>query len=67
MGRDVNQTFLLGRGAGIRISEPVYRALPNSARSPWSKHKPSAIYHLDAPEGLYEGGGKDVVSNTLRW
>src|SRR5579862_9111652 len=39
LGRGVNQTFLLGRGAGIRISEPVYRALPSAARSPWQKHK----------------------------
>jgi class 3 adenylate cyclase len=46
IGRGVNQTFLLGRGGGIRISEPVYRALPSSARSLWTKHKPPAVYHL---------------------
>jgi class 3 adenylate cyclase len=67
IGRGVNQTFLLGRGAGIRISEPVYRALPSSDRSPWNKYKPPAVYHLDAPEGIYEGGGKDAASNALRW
>jgi class 3 adenylate cyclase len=67
IGRGVNQTFLLGRGAGIRISEPVYRALPSGARSPWRKHKPPAIYHLDDTAGLLEGGGKDAGENTLRW
>jgi class 3 adenylate cyclase len=47
VGRGVNQTFLLGHGSGIRISEPVYRSLPSSARSPWTKHKPPAVYHLE--------------------
>lgn len=67
LGRGVNQTFLLGRGAGIRISEPVYRALPSSARSPWNKHRPPAVYHLDEARGIYEGAGKDPASNALRW
>ena len=67
IGRGVNQTFLLGRGPGIRISEPVYRALPSSARSPWSKHKPPAIYHLGNPEGIYEGLGKSPSANAQRW
>ena len=52
IGRGVNQTFMLGHGAGVRISEPVYRALPSSARSPWRKHKPPAIYHLDQTAGF---------------
>jgi class 3 adenylate cyclase len=46
LGRGVNQTFLLGRGSGLRISEAVYRALPSSARAPWNKHKPPAVYHF---------------------
>ena len=46
VGRGVNQTFLLGRGPGIRLSEQVYRQLPNEARTQWSEHKPPAIYHL---------------------
>jgi adenylate cyclase len=46
VGRGVNQTFLLGRGPGIRLSEPAYRQLPNGARAPWNKHKPPAVYHL---------------------
>ena len=66
-GRGVNQTFLLGRGAGVRISEPVYRALPSSARSAWMKYKPPAVYHLDASEGLLEGLGKSAVQNLERW
>src|SRR5438132_5385892 len=67
IGRGVNQTFLLGRGAGIRISEPVYRALPSSARSRWNKHKPPAVYHLDEAQGIYEGAGKTPAANALRW
>jgi class 3 adenylate cyclase len=67
IGRAVNQTFLLGRGSGIRLSEPVYRALPSGARSPWKKHKPPAVYHADNAVGIYEGGGKDPLSNALRW
>jgi len=67
IGRGVNQTFLLGRGAGIRISEPVYRALPSSARSPWNKYKPPAVYHLDSAHGIYEGLGKDPGANAQRW
>jgi hypothetical protein len=37
IGRGVNQTFLLGRGPGIRLSEPVYRKLPSAARSAWRR------------------------------
>jgi class 3 adenylate cyclase len=51
IGRGVNQTFLLGRGSGIRISEPVYRALPSAARSAWIKHKPPAVYHMEVGGG----------------
>jgi len=40
VGRTVNQTFLLGRGPGIRISEPVYRRLASAERTPWTKNKP---------------------------
>jgi hypothetical protein len=67
IGRGVNQTFLLGRGTGIRISEPVYRSLPSAARSPWTKHKPPAIYHLAEPGVLLGGLGKDPAANTVRW
>ncbi len=46
VGRAVNQTFLLGRGSGIRISEPVYRKLPNEERTRWEKNEPPAVYVL---------------------
>lgn len=45
-GMGVNHTFLMGSGAGVRLSEPVYRALPSDARSPWTKERPAARYHL---------------------
>jgi class 3 adenylate cyclase len=51
VGRAVNQTFLLGRGGGIRLSEPMYRQLPSEERSPWEKHKPPAVYVLTPPRG----------------
>jgi class 3 adenylate cyclase len=46
VGRAVNQTFLMGRGEGIRLSEPVYRKLESGVRSPWRRHKPPALYEL---------------------
>lgn len=67
VGRGVNQTFLIGRGAGIRISEPVYRSLPSAARSAWNKHKPPAIYHLADPGEILGGLGKDAATNAARW
>jgi class 3 adenylate cyclase len=67
IGRGVNQTFLLGRGPGIRISEAVYRALPSNARAPWNKHKPPAVYHLGSADGVYDGMGKGPSANAQRW
>jgi class 3 adenylate cyclase len=67
LGRGVNQTFLLGRGTGIRISEAFYRALPKSAKASWDKHEPPAVYHLSAPDGIYEGLGKSAATNVRRW
>ena len=46
VGRGVNQTFLLGRGPGIRLSEQAYHQLPNEARTQWNEHKLPAIYYL---------------------
>ena len=46
IGTGVNHAFLMGRGAGIRVSEPVYRQLPNDQRGPWRKRKPPAVYEL---------------------
>jgi adenylate cyclase len=48
LGSGVNHLFRMGGGPGIRISEPVYRQLPNEARGPWNKLKPPATYTLDA-------------------
>jgi len=67
IGRGVNQTFLLGHGPGIRISEPFYRALPGAMRSSWTKHTPPAVYHLGSTEGIYEGLGKSPDANAARW
>ena len=44
VGMGVNHAFLLGRGPGLRISEPVYRKLPSERRSSWQKQHPPAIY-----------------------
>jgi len=46
IGGGVNHAFLMGRGPGLRISEPVYRSLPNDARAAWDKVKPPAVYHF---------------------
>ncbi|HVJ21795.1 MAG TPA: adenylate/guanylate cyclase domain-containing protein [Polyangiaceae bacterium] len=67
IGRGVNQAFLLGRGAGVRISEPVYRSLASGERSPWTKHKPPAVYSLANPGEVYGGLGKDAATNAQRW
>jgi adenylate cyclase len=44
LGSGVNQLFLMGGGAGLRITEPVYRQLPNERRAAWQRHKPPATY-----------------------
>jgi adenylate cyclase len=44
VGMGVIHAFRMGSGAGTRISEPVYRKLPSSRRSPWRKHQPPATY-----------------------
>jgi class 3 adenylate cyclase len=67
IGRTVNQTFLLGRGAGIRISEPVYRKLPSGERTPWSKHRPPAVYLLEEGGDVLGGAGKSAPENAVRW
>jgi class 3 adenylate cyclase len=46
IGSGVNHLFLMGGGAGIRISEPVYRQLPNDRRGDWKKNRPPATYTL---------------------
>jgi len=46
-GSGVNHLFLMGGGPGIRISEPVYRQLPNELREAWNKQRPPATYTFD--------------------
>ena len=44
VGTGVIHTFRMGSGAGIRVSEPVYRQLPSDERPPWRKYQPPATY-----------------------
>jgi class 3 adenylate cyclase len=67
IGRTVNQTFLMGRGAGIRISEPIYRKLASGERSPWTKNKPPAVYVLEESGDILGGLGKSATENAARW
>ena len=46
IGAGVIHVFRMGAGPGIRISEPVYRKLPNDQRGRWAKHQPPATYTL---------------------
>lgn len=48
IGVGVNHLFRMGGGAGLRLSEPVYRRLPNADRLAWRKDEPPATYHLGA-------------------
>jgi adenylate cyclase len=47
VGAGVIHTFRMGAGPGIRVSEPVYRKLPNDQRGVWTKRQPPATYTLD--------------------
>lgn len=46
IGAGVIFAFRMGAGAGVRISEPVYRKLPSDQRSGWEKYQPPAVYTL---------------------
>jgi adenylate cyclase len=48
IGAGVFHVFRMGAGVGVRISEPVYRQLPNEERGPWTKQQPPATYTLKA-------------------
>lgn len=67
IGRAVNQTFLLGRGRGIRISERVYRKVPSGDRSPWEKNRPPTVYVLGESPEPYASLRKTAEENALRW
>jgi len=47
LGAEVNHLFRMGGGSGIRLSEPVYRQLPNERRGAWHKDKPPATYRME--------------------
>jgi len=47
IGSGVNHLFLMGGAPGVRISEPVYRKLPNGMRSRWEKRQSPATYELE--------------------
>ncbi len=47
LGSGVNHLFLMGGAPGVRVSEPVYRKLPNHHRSRWRKHQAPASYELE--------------------
>lgn len=44
IGPAVIHAYRMGAGAGLRISEPVYRRLPNDQRRSWDKRQPPATY-----------------------
>ena len=71
IGRTINQTFLLGRGSGIRLSERLYRKLPSGERSPWDKRKLPAVYILEEAGEPYVTGSEDSTKgptqNRERW
>jgi class 3 adenylate cyclase len=54
MGTGVVHTFRMGAGPGTRISEPVYRQLPNERRGAWQKQQPPATYTFQ-PDGQGRG------------
>jgi class 3 adenylate cyclase len=47
IGKGVMHTYRMGAGPGVRISEPVYRALPSLRRSQWHKYQPPATYTFE--------------------
>jgi adenylate cyclase len=48
IGAGVMHAFRMGAGPGIRISEPVFRRLPNDQRGAWHKRQPPATYTWEA-------------------
>jgi len=47
IGAGVIHAFRMGAGPGIRVSEPVYRRLPNDQRGAWKRRQPPATYTWD--------------------
>jgi class 3 adenylate cyclase len=46
IGSGVNHLFRMGAGPGVRISEPIFRQLPNDRRGAWRRERPPAMYTL---------------------
>lgn len=67
IGLVVNQTFMLGGGQGIRLSERMYRMLPSEERSPWDKYKPPAVYVLGESAEPYAVTRSSAAKNIQRW
>jgi adenylate cyclase len=44
IGPGIIHAYRMGGGAGVRISEPVYRQVPNERRGGWEKRQPPATY-----------------------
>ena len=44
IGPGVIHAYRMGGGPGVRISEPVYRQVPNDHRRHWEKRQPPATY-----------------------
>ena len=47
-GMGIVHTYRMGSGAGIRISQPVYRKLASADRGGWRKYQPPATYTLES-------------------
>ena len=47
IGAGVIHAFRMGAGPGIRISEPVFRRLPNDQRRAWKRRQAPATYTWD--------------------
>jgi hypothetical protein len=47
IGAGVIHAFRMGAGPGIRISEPVFRRLPNDQRRAWHKRQAPATYRWE--------------------
>lgn len=47
IGRAMNDTAMMGRGPGVRISDPVYQQLESGAREMWRRVEPPVTYTFE--------------------
>jgi adenylate cyclase len=52
IGAGINQTFKMGRGIGLRISEAVYQQLAAARRSSWRKSEIEDVYQYVLTDAL---------------